>query len=110
MPNQVKRPAMAVILANQLNTLPEPEWTPMYAKRANEEETMSALTGNPFRSVLLNIAGALPAMARPSVGGPSRTMAQWGGLSRNMNTHTTRANLCTDHSKPQTKQRSEDTR
>jgi hypothetical protein len=67
MPNQVRRPATDVMLANQLNTLPEPEWTPMYANEANVEEAMSAVTGNPFRRVFLNMEGAFPAIARPSV-------------------------------------------
>lgn len=66
MPNQVMRPATDVMLANQLNTLPEPAWTPMNAKRENNEEVMSAATGNPLRRVILNIEGAFPAIARPS--------------------------------------------
>src|ERR1700761_3830030 len=107
MPNQVKRPATEVILANQLNTLPEPEWTPMYAKRENAEDMRSAVTGNPFRSVFLNIEGALPEMARPSVGGDGSAGRR---SALKYNTHTARANLCTDRSKLQTKQRSEDTR
>ena len=69
MPNQVIRPATEVILENQVNTLPEPEWTPMYAKREKAEDKKRAVIGNPFRSVFLNIAGALPEMARPSVVG-----------------------------------------
>jgi hypothetical protein len=68
MPNQVRRPATAVMLANQLKTLPEPAWTPMNAKSAKDEEKMSDAMGNPFRSVILNIAGAFPAIARPSDG------------------------------------------
>ena len=60
------RPATDVMLANQLNTLPEPAWTPMNAKRENDEEAMRATTGNPLRRVVLNIEGAFPAMARPS--------------------------------------------
>ena len=66
MPNQVMRPATDVMLANQLNTLPEPAWTPMNAKRENSEEVMSAATGKPLRRVILNIGGAFPAIARPS--------------------------------------------
>jgi hypothetical protein len=61
------RPATAVIWANQLNTLPEPAWTPMKAKSENTEEAASAVMGNPLRSVFLNIEGAFPAIARPSV-------------------------------------------
>ena len=72
---------------------------------------MSAATGNPFRRVFLNIEGALPAMARPSVAGDkSRTGSAGNVMPRKHNTHTTRGNLCTDHLKPQTKQRSKDTR
>jgi hypothetical protein len=39
----------------------------MNANRENDAEDMSAAMGNPFRRVILNIAGAFPAMARPSV-------------------------------------------
>jgi hypothetical protein len=67
MPNQVRRPVTAVMLANQLNTLPEPALTPMNANRENDEEAMSANTGNPFLRVFLNMEGAFPAIARPSV-------------------------------------------
>jgi hypothetical protein len=56
-----------VMLANQLNTLPEPAWTPMYANSEKSEEKMSAATGSPLRRVFLNIAGAFPAIASPSV-------------------------------------------
>lgn len=39
----------------------------MNANRENDEEAMSAVTGNPFRRVFLNMEGAFPAIARPSV-------------------------------------------
>jgi len=37
----------------------------MYAKRENNEEKTSAVTGRPLRSVFLNTEGAFPAIARP---------------------------------------------
>ena len=61
------RPATDVMLASQLKTLPEPAWTPMNAKRENDEEAMSAAMGSPLRRVILNIEGAFPEIARPSI-------------------------------------------
>jgi len=66
MPNQVIKPATAVILANQPNTLPDPVWTPMNARNANTVEHINAAQGKPLRFVLLKMAGAFPATARPS--------------------------------------------
>lgn len=60
--------------------MPEPEWTPMYAKRENADDMRSAVTGNPFGSVFLKIDGALPEMARPSVGRSGRAIGQREGL------------------------------
>lgn len=37
-PNQVMRPAIAVMLANHPNTVPEPLLTPMYARKAKHEQ------------------------------------------------------------------------
>ena len=39
----------------------------MNANRENDEENISAVTGNPFRRIILNMEGACPAIARPSV-------------------------------------------
>jgi hypothetical protein len=39
----------------------------MYAKRENNEEKTSAVTGRPLRSVFLNTEGAFPEIARPSM-------------------------------------------
>ena len=58
---------MVIMLASQLKTLPEPAVTPINAKRENIEENISAVTGNPFRRVFLNMEGAFPTIARPSV-------------------------------------------
>ena len=58
---------MVIMLASQLKTLPEPAVTPINAKRENIEENISAVTGSPFRRVFLNMEGAFPAIARPSV-------------------------------------------
>jgi hypothetical protein len=80
----------------------------MYAKRENADDMRSAVTGNPFRRVFLNIEGALPEMARPSVGGQVKQWVSEKGYVSRHHTYTVRANWCIDHSKPQTKQRSED--
>jgi hypothetical protein len=39
-PNQLIRPATAVILENQPKTLPDPVLTPMYESKANMEQNM----------------------------------------------------------------------
>lgn len=81
----------------------------MNAKRENADDMRSAVTGNPFLSVFLKIDGALPEMARPSVGGQVEQWVSEKGYASGHHTHTARANLCINHSKPRTKQRLEDT-
>ena len=57
-----------ILLENQPNTVPEPLLTPMYARRANIEHTPNETYGRPFFVVRVNTFGALPTIARPSVG------------------------------------------
>ena len=66
MPNQVIRPATAVMFANQVNTLPEPALTPMNARKAKAAEHDKATQGKPLPAVRLNMPGAFCAIARPS--------------------------------------------
>ena len=40
---------------------------PINANRENDEENISAVTGNPFRRIFLNMEGAFLAIVRPSV-------------------------------------------
>jgi hypothetical protein len=68
MPNQVIKPATAVMLANQPNTFPEPDLTPINARNAKAVEQISATQGRPLRVVRLKKAGAFRATARPSAG------------------------------------------
>jgi len=68
MPNQVIRPATAVMLANQLKTRPEPDLTPIKPRAAKRELKITDTQGRPLGKVLRKMRGALPAAARPSVG------------------------------------------
>jgi hypothetical protein len=82
----------------------------MNANRANDEESMSAVTGNPFRRVFLNMEGAFPAIARPSVI-PSYHVRQWRAEILGLigsGAHIVRVNLCTGHLMLRTRPRSED--
>ena len=57
-----------VMLANQLNTLPDPLLTPMYARKEKQEQKKMATYGRPDFDVREKILGALPESERPSIG------------------------------------------
>lgn len=61
------RPAVAHILENHVNTVPELVLTAMYERREKAEHVKTAMYGSPEREVRKKIFGALPAAARPSV-------------------------------------------
>lgn len=100
-PNQVIRPATAVILASQPKTFPDPDLTPIKARREKAEQKMMDTKGRPFLAVFMKILGAFPAAARPS---SSRLKQSW--IVDNSLTYRAHANLCKDHLRPPTMQRS----
>lgn len=67
MANHAVRPEMAVMLTNHPNTRPEPALAPIYASDVKRDTNVTATYGTPFRSVLINILGAFPTAANPSV-------------------------------------------
>jgi hypothetical protein len=67
MPNQDISPAIAVILANQRKTRPDPFPRPIYAKAEKSAQKMTETYGRPPFEARKNILGAFPAPANPSV-------------------------------------------
>ena len=66
-PNQVIRPATEVMFENHPKTRPEPDLTPMYARKEKQEQKKMATYGRPDFDVREKILGALPESERPSI-------------------------------------------